>query len=698
VTEHHDSLRLIEHDQTMKARAAVASLPEQDSERKAVEELTAHIASPDAYQDYYKTMRGGICPEDQVFRRHEQVKRFAKIRELILERKHKTVLDLGCLDGWQLLNLAASGITGVGVDLCDEALAVGRERATKWGFDLRFIQSAIEDFETHRWFNDDGTEATLPTFDAVLLSEVLEHVLDPVACLKVAAKHLAPGGIVYVSVPATPIPHHGKLEDAREHLRVFSEQNLIDAAKQAGLHRVVDHAIIPEHDQGHAYANRTISFRRATISIHCAHVTGGWTPLTPESLGGSEEMVVKTAESWAKQGHDVTVYMNGPDIGIEHNGVVYLGRSQAPKADQDVLILFKSLDYVHIPAAQTILWTTDLPAPGQAATYLPPKLMDDLDAVVCISEYHRQELLKAIPWLNPAKVHQHWLGIDKEEIAEAVAAYPKVTRRVLYASSYDRGLRQLLEAWPTVKKSVPDAELHVTYGWDFWIKSEAVVQAPIAESMRQERKALENMLNQPGVVHKGRLSREETLREFAEAEVWAYPCTGGELCCKTALEAQAARCCPAVIPTMALSETVQRGYKQSPENFTDGLIQALLHRPHDWNAERIHVSSWDDLAAWLFDLCDGRVDTVAAVDVPVVEATPMPERFSIPHCTTTPPTRELSILMAVAGMPFDGTTDGRRIWAEAKRRRSNCHEPSPSAAIASRCSRICQINPASSTA
>ena len=40
--------------------------------------------------------------------------------------------------------------------------------------------------------------------------------------------------------------------------------------------------------------------------------------------------------------------------------------------------------------------------------------------------------------------------------------------RVIYTSSYDRGLEHLLKMWPDVKKSVPDAELHIFYGWQLF--------------------------------------------------------------------------------------------------------------------------------------------------------------------------------------------------------------------------------------
>lgn len=645
---------LLEQDQALKAREAALSLPDGDEEGLVVRAHTDHLSSKEEYDEYYQTMRGGICPEPEVFTRHHFVKRFASIRKLILERKHKTVLDLGCLDGWQLLNLAAQGITGIGVDLCPEALAVGRERAKKWGFNIEFIQSSIEELDILGNFPcpvDRGKEG----FDAVILSEVLEHVLDPLACLRIAVRHLAPGGIVYISAPASPIPHHGKLEDAREHLRVFSEGDLESLAKQAGLARTVDHETIDEEDQGQPFSHQMLSFCRVQISVCCNHVTGGWNPQNTDDLGASEEMVVKVAESWVRQGHEVTVYQNGFH-GI-HNGVIYLPRAIAPELDQDLLVLYKTFEHFDRPAGMTIFWTTDLPQPGQAASFLPPVVVDRLDAVICISEYHRQELLRACPWLSPEKTKAHWLGVDSLELSKSICA--PVGKRVIYASSPDRGLGFLLEEWPKVREAVPDAELRVVYGFDFWKKSEVVVSADQAEAMRQERSRLEGMLNQPGVVYRGRLSRGEYLQEMNEASIWAYPCTGGELCCKTALEAQFLGLYPVVIPTMVLQETVQTGSKVTREEFIPELIRALKEEGKKWREEAV-IPIWDDLANFICHLIKRRAKEIPTnIQIPTdagVHGAQLPEHFDRPRRGGIPKVG-LDILMAVRGMPFDGETD-----------------------------------------
>ncbi len=44
-------------------------------------------------------------------------------------------------------------------------------------------------------------------FDFIMVNQTLEHVYDPIRCLKNIHKHLKKGGILYFNVPVTNIPH-----------------------------------------------------------------------------------------------------------------------------------------------------------------------------------------------------------------------------------------------------------------------------------------------------------------------------------------------------------------------------------------------------------------------------------------------------------------------------------------------------------
>jgi 2-polyprenyl-3-methyl-5-hydroxy-6-metoxy-1,4-benzoquinol methylase len=55
-------------------------------------------------------------------------------------------------------------------------------------------------------------------FDSIVMSEILEHLEDPVAALKAAMAWLKPGGSIWVNVPAnSPAPDHVFLVDSPEH-------------------------------------------------------------------------------------------------------------------------------------------------------------------------------------------------------------------------------------------------------------------------------------------------------------------------------------------------------------------------------------------------------------------------------------------------------------------------------------------------
>ncbi|MDQ2861451.1 MAG: class I SAM-dependent methyltransferase [Pseudomonadota bacterium] len=74
-------------------------------------------------------------------------------------------------------------------------------------------------------------------FDSIVMSEILEHLEDPVAAMRAAAGHLKPGGHLWVNVPAnSPAPDHIFLVNGPDHA--------VALVREAGL-EVVDSAAFP---------------------------------------------------------------------------------------------------------------------------------------------------------------------------------------------------------------------------------------------------------------------------------------------------------------------------------------------------------------------------------------------------------------------------------------------------------------------
>jgi len=100
------------------------------------------------------------------------------------------VLDVGCGTGFLLDHLARRGWSGVGIDLSPESVALAQERLESLGAADRLsarVGSAYEPPEG--------------PFDLIALTDVLEHLEQPRACLQALRDRLAPGGLVVVSTP-----------------------------------------------------------------------------------------------------------------------------------------------------------------------------------------------------------------------------------------------------------------------------------------------------------------------------------------------------------------------------------------------------------------------------------------------------------------------------------------------------------------
>jgi glycosyltransferase involved in cell wall biosynthesis len=155
---------------------------------------------------------------------------------------------------------------------------------------------------------------------------------------------------------------------------------------------------------------------------------------------------------------------------------------------------------------------------------------------------------------------------------------------VIYTSSYDRGLEHLLKIWQDVRKAVPDAQLHIFYGWQLFERFYHDNPASMAWMERMNK-----LMKQEGVTDHGRIPQNELKGWIEQCGVWAYPTHFGEINCISAIKAQAWGAMPVVVDYAALQTTVQWGIKvygdiyepEVQENYTKALIDGLTSEKQD---------------------------------------------------------------------------------------------------------------------
>lgn len=285
-----------------------------------------------------------------------------------------------------------------------------------------------------------------------------------------------------------------------------------------------------------------------SIVYYCGPGFETWSPKSLNTgVGGSEEAVIYLSRFWAAQGYNVTVYgYPGVDEGV-YDGVEYLNYYRFNPQDKFNIfigwrnpLLFKN----DIAANIKLLDLHDVPE------YEAYKENINVDKIMVKSEYHKT--------LLPEEVHEKVIvignGIDTNLLKKAKG--DNKPHKILYASSYDRGLYGLLKIWPEVKKAVPEAELHICYGWNLFEQLYAHNPA-----MMKWKSEMERLMKHEGIIHHGRVGKVELYNIAKNCGIWAYPTTFEEIHCITGAYCQALGLTPVVFNYAALETTVQHGCK-----------------------------------------------------------------------------------------------------------------------------------------
>jgi len=258
--------------------------------------------------------------------------------------------------------------------------------------------------------------------------------------------------------------------------------------------------------------------------------------------GGSEIWAAMTAKELAQRDCQPIIYAMDNQV---WDGVLYRNFKDFSPKSMGCNVFISSrvpeVFYNDTESEQKWLWAHDI-CFGDRFT---PEIAERIDCLVALSQWHAGHLKRCYPFLKDAEIidmdnnkltyDDQWKagvwyedakisnvpkiaiignGMDtkKFEVQE-----DKIPHRFIWCSSPDRGLEQVLNMWPLIKKSLPDAELKVFYGWEYF---NSALWIPGLKDMKQRIKQL---IRQEGVEWCGRVGQEQLAREYLKADILLYP-------------------------------------------------------------------------------------------------------------------------------------------------------------------------------
>jgi glycosyltransferase involved in cell wall biosynthesis len=331
-----------------------------------------------------------------------------------------------------------------------------------------------------------------------------------------------------------------------------------------------------------------------------------WTPSSvQQGIGGSEEAVIYLSQELVSLGYEVTVFNRCGDMEGEYDGVIYKSIEKFNKQDNFNVLIFHRY-WLHpmimeVQARKIAVWLHDHPA------ILPPieaskqqEFLASFDKLFVLSNYHKLMLPE---WIPEEKIFLTKNGINLADFE--ISHISRNPKRLIYISDYMRGIEHLLTKWQYVLKEVPDAELHIFYGWqliDALAKSSLVKKFPELKGKKEE---LLPLMQQKNVYEHGRVGHKQLIEELLKSGIYVYPCHTPEVFCISALKAQACACIPVVTDLAALNETIKFGIKikgsaehEETKNAFVAAVIDLLKNPAKQEALRQESLKLKDTFGW----------------------------------------------------------------------------------------------------
>lgn len=316
-------------------------------------------------------------------------------------------------------------------------------------------------------------------------------------------------------------------------------------------------------------------------------------------LGGSEQAVVHLSKCWAAKGRLVVVFGNVKECSAD--GVEYRSIHKLNLADTfGIAIFWRSFGIRLIPLVNARKRIVDLHDSWDPKNYVSPaELLEKVDKFMVKSKYHRG-LYPYIPD-NKMAIVMNGIQMDLcEPIAEKLGDTIREPHRLIYASTYERGLEPMLKySWPKIIKAIPDAELHIYYGMN------RLAKTPLGQRLKE-------LFKQKGVKEHGRVSLDVIAEEKCRSAIHFYVSNSPtEIDCISVRESLVCGSIPVIGNDYVFNERDGihvSGSTESPSTYkkAGALIADLLNNQALLAKKRVEfkhsktIKSWDDIAEkWL---------------------------------------------------------------------------------------------------
>ena len=274
-----------------------------------------------------------------------------------------------------------------------------------------------------------------------------------------------------------------------------------------------------------------------------------------KGIGGSETSHVEMAWRLARQGHEVITYAPIPDdCPTPWRNTIWKKTEEVDWSLEGIWVLYRcpeAIDNFTTDHPGQVLWLCN-----QDWHYnkLTKERCAKLDKMMVLCKWHERYCQQVHPILA-GKFMVTSNGLKPELIEEVEREnIERNPYRIMYASSPDRGLANLIRSFIVAREFEPRLELHAFYGFNNLRKltTNRWLQAKADEC--------EKLMKQtPNVFFHGRITQNQLYKEWLKTGIWVYRTDFHETSCITAMEAQALGAIPIVSPVAALDENVDYG-------------------------------------------------------------------------------------------------------------------------------------------